>query len=192
VKYGAGFVMAVPLLPFMAELLQESMWTGCIIRCIPLSRCYFWTRCTFPSQQCPPSTQLELSSHGLKSMKVNFNILGQHSHKMWTLLCGISNVRGTHVLTPLFSAVVTWTHASGCWPWKGPLATNCWCGLEANPLHWGHAGWSSVFYAESARCVEDMLDGRRSSSLTFCAQACVTTSEVDLKHPLRGEPARWS
>jgi hypothetical protein len=30
-----------------------------------------------------PFTQLELFTHGLKSMKVNFNIIpGQHSHKV--------------------------------------------------------------------------------------------------------------
>jgi hypothetical protein len=32
-------------------------------------------------------TQLELFSHGLKSMKVNFNIFpGQHNHQIWTSL----------------------------------------------------------------------------------------------------------
>jgi hypothetical protein len=31
----------------------------------------------------PPFTQLELFSHGLKSMKVNFNIFpGQHNHQI--------------------------------------------------------------------------------------------------------------
>jgi hypothetical protein len=28
-------ILLVPLLTFMAELLQESTWTGCVIRCIP-------------------------------------------------------------------------------------------------------------------------------------------------------------
>jgi hypothetical protein len=30
----------VPLLPFMAELLQGNMWTGWVIRCIPWFRHY--------------------------------------------------------------------------------------------------------------------------------------------------------
>jgi hypothetical protein len=47
-----------------------------------------------------------------------------------------------HMLTPLFSAVVTQTHTGSCWPWKGPLMTNRWCGLEVSPLRGGHAGWS--------------------------------------------------
>jgi hypothetical protein len=48
VKHGGGFVMVwaavswynillVPLLPFMAELLQGSTWAGWVIRCIPWS-----------------------------------------------------------------------------------------------------------------------------------------------------------
>jgi hypothetical protein len=28
-------IILVPLLPFMAELLQGNMWTGWVIRCIP-------------------------------------------------------------------------------------------------------------------------------------------------------------
>jgi hypothetical protein len=98
VKHGAGSVMnwaaiswcsilLVALLPFMAELLQGSMWTGWLIRCIPWSRRYFWTKIQFSKTTVPPSTQLELFNHGLKSMKVNFSIFsGQHNHKIWTLL----------------------------------------------------------------------------------------------------------
>jgi hypothetical protein len=37
----------------------------------------------FKSPPPPPFTQLELFSHGLKSMKVNFNIFpGQHNHQI--------------------------------------------------------------------------------------------------------------
>jgi hypothetical protein len=39
-------ILLVPLLPFMAELLQGSMWTGWVIWCIPWSRCYSWTTYT--------------------------------------------------------------------------------------------------------------------------------------------------
>jgi hypothetical protein len=53
---------------------------------------------------------------------------------IWWTLCGMSNVRDTHMLTPLFSAVGTWTHAGSYWPWKGTLVTNRWCGLEASPF----------------------------------------------------------
>jgi hypothetical protein len=55
---------------------------------------------------------------------------------------GMSNVRDTHVLTPLFSAVVIWTHASSRWPWRGPLETNRWCRLQV-PVVWG-ARWILV------------------------------------------------
>jgi hypothetical protein len=36
----------------------------------------------------PPFTQLELFSHGLKSMKVNFNLPGQHNitESLWSVL----------------------------------------------------------------------------------------------------------
>jgi hypothetical protein len=45
-------ILLVPLLPFMAELLQGSTWTGWVIRCILWSR-HFWTT-------MPPFTHLEL------------------------------------------------------------------------------------------------------------------------------------
>jgi hypothetical protein len=46
----------------------------------------------FPKMTMPPFTQLELFKHGLKSMKVNFNIFpGQHNHLnitelLWSVL----------------------------------------------------------------------------------------------------------
>jgi hypothetical protein len=46
----------------------------------------------------------------------------QLTHISWP--CGLSDVRDTRALTPLFSAVVTRTHAGSCWPWKGLLDTN--------------------------------------------------------------------
>jgi hypothetical protein len=40
-------------------------------------------RTLFPRMTMPPSTQLELFSHGSMSMKMNFNIFpGQHSHQI--------------------------------------------------------------------------------------------------------------
>jgi hypothetical protein len=53
-KHGAGSMMVwaaiswyslllVPLLPFTAELLQGSTWTGWVIRCIPWIRRYYRT-----------------------------------------------------------------------------------------------------------------------------------------------------
>jgi hypothetical protein len=36
-------ILLVPLLPFMAKLLQGSTWTGWVMRCIPQSRRYFQT-----------------------------------------------------------------------------------------------------------------------------------------------------
>jgi hypothetical protein len=43
-----------------------------------------------------------------------------------------------------------------------------------------------------ARCVGDSLDTHRSSLQTVCELACDTTSEVDLKRPLRGEHVGYS
>jgi hypothetical protein len=39
-----------------------------------------------------------------------------------------------HNTRALFAVVITRTHTGSCWPWKGSLGTNRWCGLE------GHAG----------------------------------------------------
>jgi hypothetical protein len=80
-------ILLVPLLPFMAKLPQGSMWTGWVIRCIPWSRCYFKTMMQLSKMTKPPFTQLELFSHGFKSMKVNFNIFpSQHNHQIWISL----------------------------------------------------------------------------------------------------------
>jgi hypothetical protein len=79
-------ILLVPLLPFMAELLQESTWTGWVIRCIPWSRRYFRTTMQFSKMTMLPFTQLELYSHGFKSMKVNFIFPGQYNHQIWTSL----------------------------------------------------------------------------------------------------------
>jgi hypothetical protein len=44
-------------------------------------------QCGLPKKTMPPFTQMELFSHGLKSMKVNFNIFpGQHNYQVWTPL----------------------------------------------------------------------------------------------------------
>jgi hypothetical protein len=98
VKHEGGSVMVlaaiswysiplIPLLPCMSEFLQGSMWTGWVISCIPWSRCYFRKTLQFSKMTMPPFTQLELFSHSLKSMKVNFSIFpGQHYHHIWTSL----------------------------------------------------------------------------------------------------------
>jgi hypothetical protein len=79
-------ILLVLLLLFMAELLQGSMWTCWVIRRIPWSRLHF-RMMQFPKMTMPPITQLELLSHDLKTMKVNFNIFpGQHNHHIWTSL----------------------------------------------------------------------------------------------------------
>jgi hypothetical protein len=68
----------VPLLPFMAELLQEgSTWTGWVIRCIPWSRRYFRTTMQFSEMTMPPFTWLELLSHGSKEHE------GELQHLPW-------------------------------------------------------------------------------------------------------------
>jgi hypothetical protein len=46
-----------------------------------------FTRVQFPKKMMLPFIQLELLSHGLKSMKVNFSIFpGQHNHQISTSL----------------------------------------------------------------------------------------------------------
>jgi hypothetical protein len=78
--------LLVPLLLSMAELLQGSTWAGWVLRCIPWSRRYYRTTMQFSKKIVTPSTRLELFSHALKIMKVNFSIFpGQQSHQIWTL-----------------------------------------------------------------------------------------------------------
>jgi hypothetical protein len=105
---------------------------------------------------------------------------------------GMSNVRDTHVLTQMFSAVVTRTHAGSCWPCKEPFVTIAHVDLK------------------HARCVGDPQDARRFSLRKvpvawgtrwiligllcrgFERRLCVTTGEVDLKRPLHGGHPVWS
>jgi hypothetical protein len=47
-------ILLVPLLPFMAKLLQGSTWAGWVIRCIPWSRHYFWTTMQFSKDNNAP------------------------------------------------------------------------------------------------------------------------------------------
>jgi hypothetical protein len=81
-------ILLVPLLTFMAELLQGSMWTGRLgVRCIPWSRRYFRTMMQFSTTTTPQITQLEPFCNGFKSMTVNFSIFpGQHGHHIGTSL----------------------------------------------------------------------------------------------------------
>jgi hypothetical protein len=49
----------------------------------PMIQTLFRTTMQFSKTTKPPFTQLELFSHGLESMKVNFNIFpGQHNHQI--------------------------------------------------------------------------------------------------------------
>jgi hypothetical protein len=64
-------ILLVPLLPLKAKLLEGSTWTGWVNRCSPWSRRYFRTTIQFSKTTMLPFTQLELFSHGLKSIKVN-------------------------------------------------------------------------------------------------------------------------
>jgi hypothetical protein len=49
-------ILLVPLLPFMAELLQGSTWTGWVSRCVPGSRRYFRTTMQFSKVTTLPFT----------------------------------------------------------------------------------------------------------------------------------------
>jgi hypothetical protein len=65
-------IVLVPLLPFMAELLQEYVdRLGNQVH--PMIQ-NFRTTMHFPKTTMSTLTQLELFNHGLKSMKVNFSI----------------------------------------------------------------------------------------------------------------------
>jgi hypothetical protein len=56
-------ILLVPLLPFMAKLLQGSMWRGWVIRR------NFQTTVQFFKMTVPPLSQLELFSHGLRAWR---------------------------------------------------------------------------------------------------------------------------
>jgi hypothetical protein len=81
VHYSVG-----PLISFMAELLQGGTWTGWVIRCIPWSKRYFRTTMHFFKTTVPLFTQVELFSHGFKSLNVKFNISRQHNRQISTSL----------------------------------------------------------------------------------------------------------
>jgi hypothetical protein len=83
----SNIMVLVPLLPFMAELLQGSTWTGWEITCILWSRRYFRETMQFPKTTMLPFSQLQLFSRGIKSVKTNCNIFSdQHNHQIWTPL----------------------------------------------------------------------------------------------------------
>lgn len=98
-------ILLVPLLPFMAELLQMSTWTGWVIRCIhdPDDAVLFKT--TMLS-----FTQLELFSHGLKISKVRCR--GHKSPPYWTLPWNSS----IKTLSSLFIPIFLSTPRSIFWP----------------------------------------------------------------------------
>jgi hypothetical protein len=79
-------ILLIPLLLFMAELVQGSTWTEWVIRYIPWSRRYFGTTMQFSMTTMPPIHE-SATVHFFKTTKVNFNIFpGQHNHQIWTSL----------------------------------------------------------------------------------------------------------
>jgi hypothetical protein len=66
-------ILLVPVLPFMAGILQGSTWTGWIIRYIGTPRRYFYRTMQFSVKTMPQFTQLELFNYGLNNIKVNFS-----------------------------------------------------------------------------------------------------------------------
>jgi hypothetical protein len=102
-------ILLVPLLPFMAKLMEGSVCTGWVIRCIPWSRCCFRTTMHFSKTRMPPFTELELFSHGLKSMKVSFSIFpGTH---IWTTLVRVGDYSERQIPTSNISKA-TWRCSS--------------------------------------------------------------------------------
>jgi hypothetical protein len=84
----------IPLLSFMAKLLQGIMWTGWAIRRIPWSR-HFWTTKQFSKDNNVPIYPAR-TVHSLKSMKVNFSIFpGQNNHLFWRLVWGTNISKAT-------------------------------------------------------------------------------------------------
>jgi hypothetical protein len=80
-------ILLVPLLPFMAKLLQGSTWTGWVLMCIPWSRHFRTTMQFSKDDNAPIYTAGTVPS--LKSMKVNLSIFpGQHNHLFWRLVWG--------------------------------------------------------------------------------------------------------
>jgi hypothetical protein len=63
-------ILLAPLLPFMAKLLQGSIYMDRLGNQVHPT---IQTSMHFSKMTMPPFTQLELFSHGLKSVKVNFN-----------------------------------------------------------------------------------------------------------------------
>jgi hypothetical protein len=88
-------ILLVLLLPFMAKLLQGSVWTSWVIRYIPWSR-YFRAMMWFSKMTLSPFTQLELLSHGFKSI-----LPCQHNHQIWTSLnCSGQFFKARHRFPP--------------------------------------------------------------------------------------------
>jgi hypothetical protein len=83
-------LLLVPLSHVIDGLLWGSTWKGWVIRYLSWSSRYFWTTMQFSKLTMPPFTQQEIFSHGLKNMKMNFNIFpGHYSHTFghhWTTL----------------------------------------------------------------------------------------------------------
>jgi hypothetical protein len=68
VQYSVG-----PIIIFHGRITAKEYMNTLAIRCIPWSRRLFWTTMQFYKTTMLQCTQLEVFSHGLKSMKVNFS-----------------------------------------------------------------------------------------------------------------------
>jgi hypothetical protein len=88
-------ILLVPLLHFMAELLQGSTWTDWVIGCcIPWSRHYFRIMMQFCKTTVPQFTQLELFSHGWRHDELQ--------HLTWRAQLPVLNI-----IEPLWSILET-------------------------------------------------------------------------------------
>jgi hypothetical protein len=78
-------ILLVPLLPFMAEILQGSTWTGWVISHIPWSRFYFWNNDAV-FKTISPFTQLERFKSWSEEHEGELQYLhtDQHNHQIWT------------------------------------------------------------------------------------------------------------
>jgi hypothetical protein len=86
VRFCVGLVSNI-MVTFHGQFLQGTMWTGWIIRYIVGSKGYFQRTAEFFKVKMSSFTQLELFSYGLKSIKMDLNIIhGQYNHQSWTTL----------------------------------------------------------------------------------------------------------
>jgi hypothetical protein len=76
----------------MVELLQEGMWTGWVIRCIPWSDVISEQQCSFPRRQCPHSHSWNYSVMTLRAWRWTSTSLAstitrfEHIKPLWSVL----------------------------------------------------------------------------------------------------------